>query len=82
MIRQNVESWGETTVDVGRLDPRIRKWKLVEAGFLVLTIEGDPKRVIRKVMQHEPGMQFVIGVSPDVDLDDDENLPMGHIHSL
>jgi len=77
VIRQESKSWILSTEDVGRLDARIRKWKLLDGGFLILTIEEDPRAVIRKVMDRETGVRFVIGVSPDVDLDDDENLQWG-----
>src|SRR6185295_16591462 len=77
VIRQEPTTWILSTEDVGRLDPRIRKWKLLDGGFLVLAIEENPRDVIRKVMERETSVHFVIGVSPDVDLDDDENLQWG-----
>src|SRR6185295_6773971 len=33
----------------GRLDSRIEKWKLLDGGFLVLTVQKDPRAVLRTV---------------------------------
>jgi 4-hydroxybenzoate decarboxylase subunit C len=77
VIHPPSESWILSVDNVGRLDSRIRKWKLLDGGFLVLAIEENPRAVIRKVMESETRVRFVIGVSPDVDLDDDENLQWG-----
>jgi 4-hydroxybenzoate decarboxylase subunit C len=64
-------------MDFARLDPRIEKWKLLEGGFLVLSVRDDARIVLQNVIAARPGVQFVIAVSPDVRLDDDENLQWG-----
>src|SRR5262249_55520682 len=76
-IREEPRSWIRSGADLDSLDSRIRKWKLLDGGFLVLSIDEEPREVIRKVMDRETNLRFVVGVSSDVDLNDDENLQWG-----
>jgi 4-hydroxy-3-polyprenylbenzoate decarboxylase len=64
-------------MDFGRLDPRIEKWKLLDGGFLVFTVRDGGRAVVENVVAARPNLRFAIAVSPDVDLDDDENLQWG-----
>ena len=63
--------------DFGRLDARIEKWKLLDGGFLVLAVQKDARDVLKSVIASSPRVRFVVAVSSDVNLDDDENLQWG-----
>jgi 4-hydroxybenzoate decarboxylase subunit C len=63
--------------DFDRIDPRIERWKLLEGGFLVLAVREGGRNVVEKAIAAELGVQFVIAVSMDVNLEDDENLQWG-----
>jgi len=63
--------------DYGRLDSRIEKWKLLDGGFLVVTVQKDPRAVLQAIIDSAPNIRFVVAVSSDVNLDDDENLQWG-----
>jgi 4-hydroxy-3-polyprenylbenzoate decarboxylase len=64
-------------MDFARLDPRIEKWKLLDGGFLVFTVREGGRAVVENVVASRPDVRFAIAVSPDVDLEDDENLQWG-----
>ena len=59
------------------LDSRIQKWKMLDGGFLVMIVEKDPREVLQAVIHSSPAARFVVVVSPDVNLEDDENLQWG-----
>lgn len=67
--------------DVAALDSRIQKVKLLEGGFLVVQVGGEGRAVVEKLVALRPDVpldvRFVVAVSADVDLDDDENLQWG-----
>jgi len=63
--------------DFSRLDTRIEQWKLLDGGFLVVSVRDAPRAVLQNVIARRPEVQFVVAVSPDVRLDDDENLQWG-----
>jgi 4-hydroxy-3-polyprenylbenzoate decarboxylase len=63
--------------DFSRLDSRIEKWKLLDGGFLVLTVQNNPREVLKSVIASSPKIRFVVAVSSDVNLEDDENLQWG-----
>jgi 4-hydroxy-3-polyprenylbenzoate decarboxylase len=63
--------------DFDRIDPRIERWKLLEGGFLVLAVREGGRNVVEKAIAAKLGVQFVIAVSLDVNLEDDENLQWG-----
>jgi 4-hydroxy-3-polyprenylbenzoate decarboxylase len=60
-----------------RFDSRVHRWKLLDGGFLVVAVGREPREVLRTLIDADLGVQFVVAVSPDVDLDDDENLQWG-----
>lgn len=69
-----------STIDFGKLDSRIEKWKLLDGGFLVLSVRDNSRAVLQTVVDAvgaRPSARFVVAVSPDVNLDDDENLQWG-----
>jgi len=63
--------------DFGKLDSRIEKWKMLDGGFLVITVEKDAREVLQAVIHNSPAARFVVAVSSDVNLEDDENLQWG-----
>jgi 4-hydroxy-3-polyprenylbenzoate decarboxylase len=65
------------SMDFGRIDERIERWKLLDGGFLVLAVRDSGRSVVEKAVAARPGVQFVVAVSLDVNLDDDENLQWG-----
>ena len=64
-------------MDFARLDPRIEKWKLLDGGFLVLVVRDGGRAVVENVVSARPDVRFAVAVSPDLDLEDDENLQWG-----
>lgn len=64
-------------IDFGRIDPRILRWKLLEGGFLVVMVREEGRTIVQRILASRPPLRFVIAVSPDVDLEDDENLQWG-----
>jgi 4-hydroxy-3-polyprenylbenzoate decarboxylase len=64
-------------MDLERLDARIEKWKFLDGGFLVVSVRESGRVVVEKILATKPDVRFVVAVSPDVDLDDDENLQWG-----
>jgi len=63
--------------DPQRFDTRVAGWKLVAGGFLVVTVHHEPRAVIENLIAASLGVQVIVAVSRDVDLDDDENLQWG-----
>jgi 4-hydroxybenzoate decarboxylase subunit C len=63
-------------VDPSRFDARIETWRLLN-GFLVVVVRQQPREVIQNLVKAPLDVRFVIAVSPDVHLDDDENLQWG-----
>jgi 4-hydroxy-3-polyprenylbenzoate decarboxylase len=64
-------------MDFSRIDARIEKWKLLEGGFLVVSVQGGGRAVVKTLLVAKLPVRFVVAVSPDVNLDDDENLQWG-----
>ena len=63
--------------DPERFDPLVRRWKLLDGGFLVVVVERNPRAVLKRLIQAAIGARFIVAVSPDVDLEDEENLQWG-----
>ena len=62
----------------GEFDSRIERWKLLEGGFLVLAVREGGRDVVENDRCREvPDVRFVVAVSLDVNLEDDENLQWG-----
>jgi 4-hydroxybenzoate decarboxylase subunit C len=64
-------------IDLRRLDDRIEKYKLIEGGFLVIVVRQNARDILKDMVKMPLGVRFVVAVSPDVQLDDDENLQWG-----
>jgi 4-hydroxy-3-polyprenylbenzoate decarboxylase len=64
-------------LDHSRLDRRVERWKLLDGGFLVVVVREQPREVVQNLVKAPLDVRFVVAVSPDVRLDDDENLQWG-----
>jgi 3-polyprenyl-4-hydroxybenzoate decarboxylase len=65
------------SVEPARVDGRVERWKLLDGGFLVVVVRQNAREVVQKLVRAPLGVRFVVAVSPDVSLDDDENLQWG-----
>jgi 3-polyprenyl-4-hydroxybenzoate decarboxylase len=64
-------------MDFTRIQDRIEKWKLLEGGFLVVAVRDSGMAVVQSLLAAKIPVRFVVAVSLDVNLDDDENLQWG-----
>ena len=64
-------------LDPRRFDERIENYKLLDGGFLIVVVRQSPRAVLDRLIQAPLNLRFVVAVSPDVRLDDDENLQWG-----
>jgi menaquinone biosynthesis decarboxylase len=64
-------------VDPRQFDRRIEKYRLLEGGFLVIVVRESPREVLANLVKASLDARFVIAVSDDVQLEDDENLQWG-----
>ncbi len=64
-------------VDPRPFDTRIEKYKLLDGGFLVIVVRDQSRDILEKLTKLQLGVRFIVAVSPDVHLDDDENLQWG-----
>jgi 4-hydroxy-3-polyprenylbenzoate decarboxylase len=72
----NKSAWPKH-VDPKIYDSRVESSRLLDGGFLVVVVRQHARDVIANLVRAPLGMRFIIGVSPDVRLDDDENLQWG-----
>ena len=77
VLRPVAGSLSPSVTDFGRYDSRIEKWKLLDGGFLAITVRSDPREVLQHLITKAAALRFVVAVSSDVNLDDDENLQWG-----
>ncbi len=70
---------GEPPLDLNprQFDERIERWKLLDGGFLVIVVRRETREVLKSLVKARLGVRFIVAVSPDVRLDDDENLQWG-----
>jgi 3-polyprenyl-4-hydroxybenzoate decarboxylase len=61
-------------VDPRQFDRRIERYRLLEGGFLVIVVRESPREVLENLVKAPLDARFVIAVSGDVQLEDDENL--------
>lgn len=68
-----------SVIDPATLDRRVTAHRLLEGGFLVVVVRQDPRGVLEILVRHEAlgPVKFVVAVSDDVDLADEENLLWG-----
>ena len=64
-------------VDPRQFDRRIEGYRLLEGGFLVIAVGESPREVLANLVKAPLDARFVIAVSGDVHLEDDENLQWG-----
>jgi 4-hydroxy-3-polyprenylbenzoate decarboxylase len=64
-------------VDPGRFDARIERYRLLDGGFLVVAVRSNPREVLANLVGAPLDVRFVVAVSEDVRLEDDENLQWG-----
>ncbi len=64
-------------IDPRPCDGRIEQYKLLDGGFLVVVVREQPRDVLRNILDAGLDLRFVVAVSPDVVIDDDENLQWG-----
>jgi len=65
--------------DPRTFDRRIKNYRLLEGGFLVVAVEREPRQVLTDLLKwNDLGpIKFIAAVSPDVNLRDEENLLWG-----
>lgn len=68
---------GRLREDPDRIDARVLLWKQLAGGFLVVRAADAARQVLEKLVGANLGPRFIIAVSPDVDLEDAENLQWG-----
>jgi 4-hydroxy-3-polyprenylbenzoate decarboxylase len=64
-------------VDPTVFDNRIQNYRLLDGGFLVVVPRENPREVVQTLVRAPLPVKFVVAVSPDVRLDDDEQLQWG-----
>jgi 4-hydroxy-3-polyprenylbenzoate decarboxylase len=63
--------------DPRQYDAGIEDYKLLDGGFLVIVVRQQARSILEKLIKAGLGLRFIVAVSPDVRLDDDENLQWG-----
>ena len=65
--------------DPATLDRRVVGHRLLDGGFLVVVVRQEPRAVLETLVRHEAmgPVKFVVAVSDDVRLEDEENLIWG-----
>lgn len=68
-----------SVVDPATLDRRVRRHRLLEGGFLAVVVEQGAREVVEALVRHEAlgPVRFVVAVSDDITLEDEENLLWG-----
>jgi 4-hydroxy-3-polyprenylbenzoate decarboxylase len=66
-----------SAVDLRQYDGRIENSRLLDGGFLVVVVRGNARSVLENLVRAPLQVRFIVAVSPDVRLDDDENLQWG-----
>jgi UbiD family decarboxylase len=64
-------------VDPKRFDARVENWRLLSGGFLVVVVRQQAREVLQILLKAPLDIRFIVAVSPDVRLEDDENLQWG-----
>jgi 4-hydroxy-3-polyprenylbenzoate decarboxylase len=63
--------------DPRRFDAGIENYKLLDGGFLVVVVRHQARHILDKLIKSELRVRFIVAVSPDVKLDDEEDLQWG-----
>jgi 4-hydroxybenzoate decarboxylase subunit C len=64
-------------VDPVPFDSRIEDHRLIEGSLLVVRVRHQAREVLKNLVKAPLDVRFVVAVSPDVRLDDDENIQWG-----
>jgi 4-hydroxy-3-polyprenylbenzoate decarboxylase len=64
-------------VNPERYEAGIERWKLLDGGFLVIVVRRNAREILKRLVTAPLGVQFIVAVSPDVRIDDEENLQWG-----
>jgi 4-hydroxy-3-polyprenylbenzoate decarboxylase len=64
-------------IDPSQYDSRIERHKYLEAALLAITVRHQAREVLQKLVKLPLGARLIVAVSPDVSLEDDENLQWG-----
>jgi len=64
-------------VDPRRFDARVDDYKLLEGSLLVVRVGQQSRELLQNLVKAPLGVRFVVAVSADVDLNDDENIQWG-----
>ena len=64
-------------IDPQRFDARIQNHRLLDGGFLLVVARDSPREVVQNLVRAPLGVRFVVAVSSDVQLDDDEQVQWG-----
>ncbi len=60
-----------------RFDSRVESWKLLDGGWLIVVVSREARDVLDRLIEASLGVGFIVAVSSDVVLEDDENLQWG-----
>jgi UbiD family decarboxylase len=64
-------------IDPKQFDARVSAYRLLEGGMLVVVVRGSAREVLANLVRAPLDARFVVAVSEDVQLKDDENLQWG-----
>jgi len=64
-------------VDPAMFDGRVDDSRIIEGSLLAVRVRHQAREVLQNLVKAPLGVRFVVAVSPDVRLDDDENLQWG-----
>lgn len=64
-------------VDPLQVDGRVENYKLLDGGFLLVVPRQNPREVVQNLVRARLGVRFVVAVSSDVPLDNDELVQWG-----
>jgi 4-hydroxy-3-polyprenylbenzoate decarboxylase len=64
-------------IDPRQFDARVAAYRLLDGGMLVVVVHGSAREVLANLVRAPLDARFVVAVSEDVQLEDDENLQWG-----
>src|SRR5262249_16041856 len=67
----------QQNVDPLRFDHRIEDYTLLEGSLLVVRVRHQAREILQNLVPAPLGVRFVVAVSPDVQIDNDESLQWG-----
>jgi UbiD family decarboxylase len=73
----DVRSASARDVDPRQFDARVNAYRLLDGGMLVVAVRGSAREILTNLVHAPLDARFVVAVSDDVQLEDDENLQWG-----